>query len=73
MVLFSDYTLGDDVGCHVEEFAMARQECHSKGLISCKMNVTSQSSPGPLCTSRHTLRTFSDRNIPLCGVVSGGW
>ena len=45
--------------------------CLSKGLMSCEMSITSQSSPGPLRTLRHTLRTFSDRNIPLCGVAPG--
>ena len=36
--------------------------------MSYEMSITSQSSPGPLRTSRHTLHTFSDRIISVCGM-----
>jgi hypothetical protein len=64
----SDRAQGDDVSCQFEDFAMVRQKCLSKGLMSCEMSITGQSSPGPLRTSHHILRTFSDRVISVCGV-----
>jgi hypothetical protein len=69
----SDRAQGDDASCHFEDFAMVRQKCLSKGLMSCEMSITSQSSPGPIRTSHYILRTFSDPIISVCGVVSGGW
>ena len=62
----SDCPQGDDVSCHFEDFAMVRQKCLSKGLMSYDMIITSQ--PGPLRTSRHALHTFSDRIISVCGM-----